>query len=78
MADKLKKKLKMWAIVGILILNACVGVSKVARVSNTVNGRELPIYSVETDEKKVHFHLTQQGERLFMVLEGNSVYYCLM
>ena len=53
MADKLKKKLKFWAIVGILILIACVGVSKVARVSNTVNGRELPIYSVETEEKKV-------------------------
>ena len=53
MKEKLKRKLKMWAIIGILILIACVGVSKIVSVNNTVNGKELPIYSVETDEKKV-------------------------
>ena len=53
MQEKLKKKLKFWAIIGILILIACVGVSKIVSVNNTVNGRELPIYSVETEEKKV-------------------------
>ena len=53
MKEKLKQKLKMWAIIGILILIACVGVSKIVSVNNTVNGRELPIYSVETEEKKV-------------------------
>ena len=53
MQEQLKKKLKMWAIIGVLILIACVGVSKIVSVNNTVNGRELPIYSVETDEKKV-------------------------
>ena len=53
MLEKLKKKFKMWAICGVLILTACVGVSKVVTVSNTVNGKELPIYSVETKEKKV-------------------------
>ncbi|MBQ2986443.1 MAG: hypothetical protein IJE23_03070 [Tyzzerella sp.] len=36
-----------------LILAAGVGVSKTVSVSNTVNGKELPIYSVETEEKKV-------------------------
>ena len=50
---KIKRKLKMWALVGVIMIGACTGVSKVATVSNTVNGRELPIYSVETDEKKV-------------------------
>ena len=35
------------------LLVACTGVSKVVTVSNTDNGRELPIYSVETEEKKV-------------------------
>lgn len=53
MKEKLKQKLKMWAVCGVLILTACVGVSKVVTVTNTVNGKELPIYSVETDEKKV-------------------------
>lgn len=50
---KLKHKLKAWAFITIFILGLTLGVSKVVTVSNTVNGRELPIYSVETDEKKV-------------------------
>lgn len=53
MKEKLKRKLKMWAVCGVLILAAGMGVSKTVSVSNTVNGKELPIYSVETDEKKV-------------------------
>ena len=53
MLEKLKKKLKFWAIFGVFLLVACTGVSKVVTVSNTVNGKELPIYSVETEEKKV-------------------------
>ena len=53
MVEKLKKKLKMWAIFGVFLLVACTGVSKVVTVNNTVNGKELPIYSVETEEKKV-------------------------
>ena len=51
--EKLKQKLKFWAIAGVLLLVACTGVSKVVTVTNTVNGKELPIYSVETEEKKV-------------------------
>ena len=50
---KLKRKLKMWALVGVILIGTCVGVSKTATVSNTVGGKELPIYSVETEEKKV-------------------------
>ena len=53
MKEKIKQKIKMWAVCIIFIITACVGVSKVATVTNTVNGKELPIYSVETDEKKV-------------------------
>ena len=53
MVEKLKKKLKFWAIAGVFMLVACTGVSKVVTVTNTVNGRDLPIYSVETEEKKV-------------------------
>ena len=53
MKEKLKRKIKMWAVCGVLILAAGGGVSKTVSVSNTVNGKELPIYSVETDEKKV-------------------------
>ena len=50
---KLKRKLKALAIATIIILGFIWGVSKAATVSNTVGGKELPIYSVETDEKKV-------------------------
>ena len=53
MKEKLKQKLKMWAVCGVLILAAGVGVSKTVTVTNTVNGKELPIYSVDTEEKKV-------------------------
>lgn len=53
MEEKLKRKIKMWAVYGILIITAAVGVSKTVTVTNTVNGKELPIYSVETEEKKV-------------------------
>ena len=53
MKERFKRKLKSLAISGVLILAACVGVSKTVSVTNTVNGKELPIYSVETDEKKV-------------------------
>lgn len=38
---------------GMLMVAAGFGVTKVAKVSNTVNGRELPIYSVETEKKQV-------------------------
>lgn len=50
---KLKRKLKALAIATILILAFILGVSKTVTVSNTVGGKELPIYSVETEEKKV-------------------------
>ena len=53
MVEKLKKKLKFWAIFGVFLLVACTGVSKVVTVTNTVNGRELPIYFIDTEKKKV-------------------------
>ena len=53
MKEKIKRKILSLALCGVLILVACVGVSRVVTVTNTVNGKELPIYSVETDEKKV-------------------------
>ena len=53
MKDKIKRKIKALGLCAVLILVACMGVSKVVTVTNTVNGKELPIYSVETDEKKV-------------------------
>lgn len=44
---------KILLMIAILLIGAGVGLSQTVNVSNTVNGRELPIYSVETDEKKV-------------------------
>lgn len=53
MRDKLVQKLTMLVMAAILLGAIGVGVSEAVSVSNTVNGRELPIYSVETPEKKV-------------------------
>ena len=53
MKEKIKRKIKALGLCAVVILVACLGVSKVVTVTNTVNGKELPIYSVETDEKKV-------------------------
>ncbi len=53
MRDKIISKITMLAMAAVLIVAVGVGVSEAVTVSNTVNGRELPIYSVETPEKKV-------------------------
>ena len=53
MKEKIKRKIMTLALCGVLVVGVCVGVSQVVTVNNTVNGKELPIYSVETDEKKV-------------------------
>lgn len=48
-----KKNWKLVAFTGLLIIGGFFTVTKTATVSNTVNGKELPIYCVETEEKKV-------------------------
>lgn len=53
MKEKLKRKVLTLLLCGILIFFACIGLPQTVTVTNTVNGKELPIYSVETDEKKV-------------------------
>lgn len=53
----MKQKVKKYSILLLTILVTAAGSAKYlsgyAKVSSNVNGRELPIYSVETDEKKV-------------------------
>lgn len=49
----MKTFLKVCLLAMIVIAGVSFGMSQSISVSNTVNGRELPIYSVETDEKKV-------------------------
>ena len=68
MKEKLKQKIKMWAVCGVLILAASVGVSKTVSVSNTVNGKELIAWGgpkrddlrddwdAEPDEEKAAYH----------------------
>ncbi len=48
-----RKKICMLCAVCFILLGVYAGTAGIVSVSNTVNGKELPIYSVETDEKKV-------------------------
>lgn len=48
-----KQGWKAGIVVALLLIGAGLGITQVVDVSNTVNGKELPIYSVETEEKKV-------------------------
>lgn len=40
-------------ILGLIVVGLGIGIRKEAKVSNTVNGKELPVYSVETKDRKV-------------------------
>lgn len=53
MREDIVRKITMLVMTAVLIGGIGFGVSEAVSVSNTVNGRELPIYSVETAEKKV-------------------------
>lgn len=48
-----RKKIGVLCAICVLLLGVYLGTTGIVSVSNTVNGKELPIYSVETDEKKV-------------------------
>ena len=48
-----KKCICMLSVVCLILLGLYIGTTKLVNVSNTVNGKELPIYSVGTNEKKV-------------------------
>ena len=49
----MKRKILMSVLVCLFILGTCMGAVREISLSNTVNGRELPIYSVETEAKQV-------------------------
>lgn len=53
----MKQKIKRYSMIVLVVLLVTLSsvkyLSEYAKVSSNVNGRELPIYSVETDEKKV-------------------------
>lgn len=52
MGQRLKKYAAMFFSLAILLCASYVYLSSYATVSSNVNGKELPIYSVETEEKK--------------------------
>ena len=66
--------------VGLLLIIVFAGIkfgmSETLNVSNTVNGKELPIYSVETDEKKValSFDAAWGNEDTQMILDTLAKY----
>lgn len=67
----MKRKSLMSVLVCLFILGTCVGAVREISVSNTVNGRELPIYSVETEAKRValSFDATWGNEYMKQILD---------
>ncbi len=49
----MKQKTMVTILVAALVIAGAVSLPKMVSVTSTVNGRELPIYCVDTDEKKV-------------------------
>lgn len=48
-----RKGIGILGLLGMILAAVCLGNYESSRVDNQVNGRKLPIYSVETEEKKV-------------------------
>ena len=74
-----KINLKILALAAILLIGTGYGLSKTVSVSNTVNGRELPIYSVETEEKKVALSFdaawgNEDTQKILDILEKYNVH----
>ena len=67
----MKRKILMSVVVCLFILGTCMGAVREISVSNTVNGRELPIYSVETEAKQValSFDATWGNEYMKQILD---------
>lgn len=66
MQEKESGRWKRYGTLTLVLMIALMGsfkyLSGFQTVSSNVNGRELPIYSVETDEKKAALTLTWRGE----------------
>lgn len=67
----MKRKILMSVLVCLFILGTCMGAVREISVSNTVNGRELPFYSVETEAKQValSFDATWGNEYMKQILD---------
>ena len=67
---------KIGLLLIILFVGLKFGISRTVTVSNTVNGKELPIYSVETDDKKVALSFDAAGgnEDTQMILDTLAKY----
>ena len=72
----MKLVLKIGLLLIILFVGLKFGISRTVTVSNTVNGKELPIYSVETDDKKValSFDAAWGNEDTQMILDTLEKY----
>lgn len=72
----MKTFLKVGLLLVILFVGVKFGMSQTVNVSNTVNGKELPIYSVETNDKKValSFDAAWGNEDTQMILDTLAKY----
>ena len=75
----MKKLILNWksiSLFAIILFGLTLGISKAVTVSNTVNGRELPIYSVDTPDKKValSFDAAWGNEDTQIILDTLSKY----
>ena len=81
-----KKWNKKWLIRGIFtcvvaiaLIGSCRYISGIVKVSSNVNGKELPIYCVQTDEKKVALSFdaawgNDDTERMLVILKEDDVH----
>lgn len=83
MKEENKKKWKNGGVLALTLMIALAGsfryLSGYVTISSNVNGRELPIYSVETEEKKVALTFdaawgNEQTEEILKILEEHGIH----
>ncbi|MGN0312713.1 MAG: polysaccharide deacetylase family protein [Lachnospiraceae bacterium] len=76
---RLRCSLLFWAVAALLIVVAVKFIPGAIRVSHNINGKELPIYSVETSEQKVAISFdaawgNEDTQRILDILKKHDVH----
>lgn len=79
MKQKVRKRLLPALLIAVLVAGSVRYLSGYVKVVNSVNGRELPIYSVETEEKKVALSFdaawgNEDTARILQILKKHGIH----